>query len=54
MQADLLESLVAFTHGGRRKIDQWTAQHRSVEVHFDEVEAFANANTADELRRLQK
>lgn len=53
MQAALIESLVRFVQGGQRKIDRWTAQHRSVEVVFDDAAAFANANTASELQRLQ-
>lgn len=53
MKTGLLESLVRFTQGGQRKIDKWTAQHRCVEVPFDEPQAFANANTLDELRQLQ-
>lgn len=35
MHTSLLESLVAFTQGGGRKIDAWTAQHRVVLVPFD-------------------
>jgi len=53
MTTSLLESLVRFTQGGHRKIDRWTAQHRCVEVVFDDAAAFANANTASELRQLQ-
>ena len=53
MTTSLLESLVRFTQGGQRKIDRWTAQHRCVEVVFDDAAAFANANTASELRQLQ-
>ena len=53
MKTSLLESLVRFTQGGQRKIDRWTAQHRCVEVVFDDAAAFANANTAGELQRLQ-
>jgi len=53
MQAALMESLVRFTQSGQRKIDRWTAQHRCVEVVFDDDAAFFNANTADELRQLQ-
>jgi molybdopterin-guanine dinucleotide biosynthesis protein A len=53
MRADLMESLVAFVHEGGRKIDRWTAQHRSVVVPFDDARAFFNANTPDELRELQ-
>jgi molybdopterin-guanine dinucleotide biosynthesis protein A len=45
---------VRFTQSGQRKIDKWTALHRCVEVPFDDAQAFANANTADELRQLQQ
>jgi molybdopterin-guanine dinucleotide biosynthesis protein A len=53
MQTQLLESLVAYTQGGGRKIDAWTAQHRVVEVPFDDARAFFNANTLAELQQLQ-
>lgn len=53
MKASLLESLVRFTSEGGRKIDRWTAQHRCVEVPFDDAEAFFNANTLADLRRLE-
>lgn len=53
MKTTLMESLVAFTQAGRRKIDAWTALHRCVEVPFDDAAAFANANTLDELQRLK-
>ena len=53
----LMESLVAFTHGGGRKIDAWTAQHRTAVVTFDqpgdEPRAFFNANTLAELHTLE-
>ena len=54
MQSGLIESLVRFTASGQRKIDKWTAQHRCVEVAFDDARAFANATTLDELRELQR
>ena len=53
LRCELLESLVRFTHEGGRKIDRWTAQHRLALVDFDDPAAFANANTTDELRRLE-
>jgi molybdenum cofactor guanylyltransferase len=53
MQSSLLESLLQFTREGERKIDRWTARHRTVLVRFDDAGAFANANTLAELRRLQ-
>lgn len=58
LRVDLLESLVTFTHGGGRKIDAWTAQHRTVMVPFDapgdDPRAFVNANTLAELQRLEQ
>jgi molybdenum cofactor guanylyltransferase len=54
MKTTLMESLVRFTTSGQRKIDRWTALHRCVEVVFDDELAFFNANTNDELRRLQQ
>jgi len=58
MRIELLESLVAFTQGGGRKIDAWTAMHRTVVVPFDrpgdDPRAFCNANTLAELHALEK
>lgn len=53
LKSALSESLVAFLHGGQRKIDRWTALHRVVEVPFDDAAAFFNANTVTELQQLQ-
>lgn len=49
----LLPSLNTFINSGRRKIDAWTAQHRTVVVPFDDPRAFANANTLEQLQDLQ-
>jgi molybdopterin-guanine dinucleotide biosynthesis protein A len=58
MKRELMESLVAFTHGGGRKIDAWTATHKTVLVPFDRAgddpSAFFNANTLAELHRLEQ
>ena len=54
MRTDLLESLVRFVHSGQRKIDRWTALHATRLVAFENDEAFANANTVDELQQLQR
>ena len=58
LRVDLMESLLAFTHGGGRKIDRWTDQHRTVIVPFDrpgdDPMAFFNANTLAELHALEK
>jgi molybdenum cofactor guanylyltransferase len=57
MPVHLLESLVAFTQDGGRKIDRWTARHKTTLVLFDRPQddprAFFNANTLDELQRLE-
>ena len=53
LKTGLMESLVAYLHAGQAKIDRWTAQHRCATVVFDDTAAFANANTAQELARLQ-
>lgn len=58
MRASLASSLKAFLEEGGRKIDAWTAQHRTTAVRFDapgdEPHAFFNANTLDELQRLER
>ena len=54
MRSEVMESLLRFTQGGQRKIDRWTASHRTQLVVFDDAAAFANANTPDELRALAK
>ena len=53
MKSELIESLVRFTQSGQRKIDKWTAMHRCVLVPFDDGQAFANANTLEELQQMQ-
>ena len=54
LEATLGESLIAYLQGGERKVGRWIARHRAVEVLFDDAAAFFNANTADELRSLQR
>ena len=57
LKVELLDSLVAFTQRGGRKIDAWTGQHRCAIVPFDgpadAPEAFFNANTHEELQKLE-
>lgn len=58
LRVELLESLVDFTHKGGRKIDAWTALHKTVVVPFDrsgdDPLAFSNANTLAELQQLEQ
>jgi molybdopterin-guanine dinucleotide biosynthesis protein A len=57
LRTELLESLAKFTHEGGRKIDAWTALHKTVVVPFDapgdDPRAFSNANTVSELQQLE-
>jgi len=53
LKASLLESLLQYLNAGERKIDRWTALHRCATVAFEDAQAFANANTLEELQRLQ-
>jgi molybdopterin-guanine dinucleotide biosynthesis protein A len=58
MKVTLRESLSQFMRNGGRKVDAWTAQHKTVIVPFDtpdiDPRAFFNANTLEELHRLEK
>jgi molybdopterin-guanine dinucleotide biosynthesis protein A len=58
LRSELLESLVRFTQAGGRKIDAWTATHKTVLVPFDRPDdapqAFYNANTLAELHALEQ
>lgn len=58
LRIELLESLVRFTHEGGRKIDAWTALHRTVAVPFDapgdDPRAFRNVNTLAQLHQLER
>lgn len=58
MHIGVLENLRQFTASGGRKIDAWTTQLGAVEVAFDQPGdaplAFANANTLEQLRALER
>lgn len=58
LRTSLAKSLAHFLESGGRKIDAWTAQHKTVVAAFDEPRddqrAFANANTIAELRQLEQ
>ena len=57
MRIELMESLADFIGKGGRKIDAWTALHKTVLVPFDlpgdNPRAFFNANTLAELQSLE-
>jgi len=53
-KTELEPHLRAFLESGQRKIDKWYATLQVVEVAFDDnVDAFANINTAEELKALE-
>jgi len=57
LRTSLRESLLHFTAAGGRKVQAWTARHRTVFVPFDRPgdapNAFFNANTLAELHALE-
>ena len=54
MRADLKASLETFIKKGDLKIDRWFKELHSSTVVFDDVQAFANVNTPEELKRLEE
>ncbi|HUL66117.1 MAG TPA: molybdenum cofactor guanylyltransferase MobA [Burkholderiaceae bacterium] len=52
MRRDTRADIVAYLAGGGRKIDTWFDREGCVDVLFEDADAFYNANTAEELRRL--
>ena len=52
LKADLHADLAAYLAEGGRKIERWLERQGCVDVLFDDADAFFNANTIDELRRL--
>jgi molybdopterin-guanine dinucleotide biosynthesis protein A len=57
LRRTLHDSLARFMQEGGRRVDRWTAQHRTVRVPFDRPgdapDAFCNANTLAELHALE-
>ncbi|MGE0073472.1 MAG: molybdenum cofactor guanylyltransferase MobA [Thiomonas sp.] len=52
LDASLRDDLRAFIQSGGSKIDLWTARHPTAIVPFDDIAAFENINTLDDLQRL--
>jgi molybdenum cofactor guanylyltransferase len=56
IKQELVDSLIAFTDAGGRKIGAWAAQHKLARVNFNEIhddpKAFFNANTLEDLLQL--
>jgi molybdopterin-guanine dinucleotide biosynthesis protein A len=53
MCANLQDSLNSFLSKGDLKIDRWFKELKSGTVIFDDTQAFANANTPEELQSLE-
>jgi molybdopterin-guanine dinucleotide biosynthesis protein A len=53
MASGLKGSLLKFIASGQRSVERWAALHCCATVLFDDEAAFTNANTAQELQRLQ-
>jgi molybdopterin-guanine dinucleotide biosynthesis protein A len=49
----LLPALTAFLHADGRKMERWFASIATVEVAFDDAQAFSNINTQEELDLLE-
>jgi molybdopterin-guanine dinucleotide biosynthesis protein A len=52
-KASLLPHLTHYLQEGGRKFEKWYASLKSVEVHFDDEDAFRNINTLDDLRKYE-
>jgi molybdopterin-guanine dinucleotide biosynthesis protein A len=53
MKSSVTDTLLPFLSGGGRKIDKWFEAMKTNYVVFEDVAAFANVNTVEELRALQ-
>jgi molybdopterin-guanine dinucleotide biosynthesis protein A len=53
MKKTVLMNLTAALERGVRKVDQWLAENKLVDVVFDDEAAFANINTLEELKRSE-
>ena len=53
LPAALRDDLAAALARDERRVLQWMRHHRCAEVLFDDAAAFTNANTGDDLRRLE-
>lgn len=49
MHRRVLDGLRRFLQGGQRSVDRWIGAQHSVEVCFDDADAFFNANTLQDL-----
>ena len=53
MKKTVLTNLTSALARGVRKVDQWLAENKTIDVVFDDEAAFANINTLEELQRSE-
>ena len=53
LRRELCPALEAAVQAGERKVGRWASDQRCAQVVFDDAQAFFNANTAEELQRLE-
>ena len=53
MKKTVLTNLTVALERGVRKVDNWLAENKLVDVMFDDEAAFANINTLEELKRIE-
>jgi len=54
MQADMQAPLAQYLRSGRRRLTDWLTEQKASEVLFDQPDAFATANSLDDLGDLTR
>jgi molybdenum cofactor guanylyltransferase len=54
MQAEMQASLAQHLRSGRRRLNDWLIEQKASQVLFDQPDAFANANSLDDLGDLTR
>ena len=54
MQADMQAPLAQYLRSGRRRLTDWLTEQKASQVLFDQPDAFANANSLDDLGDLTR
>jgi len=52
LKSDLRSSLEHYLNNGARKVDDWLASLKCVDVPFDDEAAFTNVNTPEDIQAL--
>lgn len=54
LRSTVADDLAQFLSSGGRQVEAWATRLRCVQLRFDDTAAFANANTVQELARLER